>query len=82
MTGTPRIRRIRAGHPEMFDPRADDDPRRGSRVASAAVQELYNPAQIDVLRRIRELLRDEVGPATRVGTDREQGHDGRDHRRR
>ena len=60
----PNIRRIRAEHPEMFD--AHTDAQRGARsvarVAAAAVQELYNPAQIDVLRRIQELLGPEARP--------------------
>jgi plasmid stabilization system protein ParE len=54
----PRIRRIQAEHPEMGVPDTDA-PRRGRFVTestAAAVWELYNPAQVDVMRRVRDLL--------------------------
>ena len=60
----PHIRRIRAEHPELADPHADA-PRgaqSATRIAAAAMQELYNPAQVDVFRRIRELLAAEACP--------------------
>jgi DNA-binding transcriptional MerR regulator len=54
----PHVRRIRAEHPEVTDVPVDAPrgARSVARVAEAAVQELYNPAQLDVLRRVRELL--------------------------
>lgn len=54
----PRIRRIHAEHPDMASPDTDA-PRQGrflTESTAAAVGELYNPAQVDVLRRVRELL--------------------------
>lgn len=60
----PHIRRIQAEHPELVDPHADA-PRgaqSAARVAVAAMHELYNPAQIDVFRRIHEVLTAEARP--------------------
>jgi len=64
----PHIRRIQAEHPEMFDPHTDAPrgPRAVARVAAAAMQELYNPAQRDVLRRIGLLLRSRPDPVEPV----------------
>lgn len=54
----PHIRRVRAEYPELAAPH--EDAPRGARfaaeIAAAAVQELYNPAQIDVFRRIGVFL--------------------------
>jgi DNA-binding transcriptional MerR regulator len=60
----PPIRRIQAEYPEMADPHADAPrgARSATRIAAAAVRELYNPAQVDVFRRIQELLRAEARP--------------------
>jgi len=60
----PHIRRIRAEHPEMTEPLTDAPRgvRSVTRIAAAAIQELYNPAQIDVLRRVHELLSAEARP--------------------
>jgi DNA-binding transcriptional MerR regulator len=65
----PHVRRIQAEHPQMFDPHTDAPrgARSVARVAAAAVQELYNPAQVDVLRRIRGLLGAEARPAGSPG---------------
>ncbi len=67
----PVARRIRAEHPQVFDPHTDapGGPQSVSRVAAAAVQELYNPAQIDVLRRIHDLLEAEERPADARGEE-------------
>ncbi|MCR3754529.1 MerR family transcriptional regulator [Lentzea californiensis] len=55
----PNIRELLAEHPAMTAP--DDEAPRGARfvtaIAAAAVQELYNPAQVDVLRRVQALMR-------------------------
>ena len=54
----PHLRRIRAEHPHMGE-LYRDAPRGGraaEQVVAAAVGELLNPAQLDVLRRVRELL--------------------------
>ena len=52
------VRRIRAEHPGLKAP--DSDAPRGARFVTesvgAAMRELYNPAQLDVLRRINALL--------------------------
>ncbi len=57
----PNVRRVRAKYPELTAPH--DDAPRGARfaaeIAAAAVEELYNPAQVDVFRRIREVLDDD-----------------------
>lgn len=62
----PHIRRIRAEHPSLVGPHTDGP--RGARsvdeIAAAAVRELYNPAQIDVFRRVQALL-DEEGEGPR-----------------
>jgi hypothetical protein len=55
----PHIRWIRAEHPELVDPAARGD-RSATRVAAAAMQELYNPAQVDVVRQVQQLLRAEA----------------------
>ncbi|WP_433281377.1 MerR family transcriptional regulator [Pseudonocardia xinjiangensis] len=56
----PHIRRIRAEHPDLMAP--DTEAPRGARfvaeTAAAAMQELYNPAQLDVIRRVGALLKD------------------------
>lgn len=53
----PHFRRIQAEYPQLTAP--DTHTPRGARsvmeIATAAMQELYNPAQVDVLRRIRQL---------------------------
>ncbi|MEU6699605.1 MerR family transcriptional regulator [Pseudonocardia sp. NPDC046786] len=56
----PHIRRIRKEHPGVGAPLAGDRPedRLAARTAATAMQELYNPAQLDVLRRVRELIED------------------------
>lgn len=55
---TPYIRRVRAEHPAVMEP--DTDAPRGAQfvgeVTAAAMEELYNPAQIDVMRRVAVLL--------------------------
>jgi len=55
---TPHIRRIREDYPDVMAP--DIDAPRGARfvaeTAAAAMQELYNPAQRDVLRRVSTIL--------------------------
>jgi DNA-binding transcriptional MerR regulator len=60
----PHIRRVRAEHPDLMEP--DTEAPRGARfvteTAVAAVQELYNPAQRDVIRRVGALLQAEDGP--------------------
>jgi DNA-binding transcriptional MerR regulator len=57
----PHIRRIQAEHPEMAAPHADAPrgPRFVTAIAAAAMQELYSPAQIDVLRRVQALLKND-----------------------
>jgi DNA-binding transcriptional MerR regulator len=54
----PHVRRIRAEHPQVFDLLVDAPrgARSVARIAAAAVRELCNPAQLDVLRRVHELL--------------------------
>jgi DNA-binding transcriptional MerR regulator len=61
----PHVRRVRAEHPEVVGPHTDAP--RGARsvdeIAGAAMRELYNPAQVDVFRRVRALLaKEEEGP--------------------
>ncbi|GAA3242410.1 MerR family transcriptional regulator [Pseudonocardia petroleophila] len=55
----PYIRRLHADHPGLTAPHSDSP--RGARfveqTAQRAMRELYNPAQLDVLRRAGELLR-------------------------
>src|ERR1700754_1903678 len=60
----PHIRRIRAEHPELVDPPADAPRgvRSATRIAAAAMRELYNPAQLDVFRRVQQILRAEPRP--------------------
>jgi hypothetical protein len=60
----PHIRRIRAEHPELVDPPVDAPRavRSATRIAAAAMRELYNPAQVDVFRWVQQLLR--AGGAT------------------
>jgi hypothetical protein len=60
----PHIRRIQAEHPQVADLPVDAPrgARSVARVAAAAMRELYNPAQLDVLRRVHELLRAEARP--------------------
>lgn len=57
----PYVRRIRATHPGLKAP--DSDAPRGARFVAetmgAAMRELYNPAQLDVLQRINALLASE-----------------------
>ena len=57
----PHIRRIQADHPAITAP--DTDAPRGERfvieTAAAAMRELYNPAQIDVIRRVSALFKEE-----------------------
>ncbi|GAA3231060.1 MerR family transcriptional regulator [Pseudonocardia petroleophila] len=57
----PHLRRIQEDHPGLADPHTDAP--RGARfvsdVAAAAMRELYNPAQLDVFRRARDVLRAE-----------------------
>jgi DNA-binding transcriptional MerR regulator len=57
----PHIRRIRAEHPELMDP-ARRGARSATQIAAAAMRELYNPAQVDVLRRVQHLLRADARP--------------------
>lgn len=56
----PHVRRVRAAHPAMMAP--DTGAPRGAQfvvdTAAAAMQELYNPAQRDVIRRVSALLAD------------------------
>lgn len=58
----PHIRRVRAEHPQMVDPHADSPrgARTATRIAGAAMRELYNPAQVDVVRRVQEILQAET----------------------
>ncbi len=60
----PHIRRVQAEHPDLMAP--DTEAPRGARfvteTAVAAMQELYNPAQRDVIRRVSALLQAEDGP--------------------
>jgi DNA-binding transcriptional MerR regulator len=62
----PYIRSVREAHPGLDDSR--DDAPRGKRFADKAIDDamadLYNPAQLDVLRRAGEILR---GSATQGG---------------
>jgi DNA-binding transcriptional MerR regulator len=55
----PYIRAVREAHPGLDDSRADAP--RGKRFADRAIDEamadLYNPAQLDVLRRVGEIVR-------------------------
>ena len=57
----PHIRRVRAGSPELMAP--DTEAPRGARfvmeTAAAAMEEFYNPAQRDVIRRVGALLGEE-----------------------
>ncbi len=59
----PYVRRIRATHPGLKAPHSDAP--RGERFVAetldAAMRELYNPAQLDVLQRINALLEREPG---------------------
>ncbi|MEV1295959.1 MerR family transcriptional regulator [Pseudonocardia sp. NPDC049635] len=57
----PHIRRIRQEHALAVtsDPGNRPEDRLAEQVAAQAMHELYNPAQLDVLRRVRELLADE-----------------------
>lgn len=66
----PHIRRVRAEHPELMDPHADSPhgARSATRIAAAAMRELYNPAQVDVFRRVQELLKAEAGPTEPRGS--------------
>jgi DNA-binding transcriptional MerR regulator len=61
----PHVRRIQVEHPRVLDLPADAP--RGAdavnRIAAAAMRELYNPAQLDVLRRLHGLLTAEVRPS-------------------
>ncbi|MCO1660584.1 hypothetical protein [Pseudonocardia humida] len=54
----PHVRRMRAAHPDLMAPdtTAPRGPRFVTETAVAAIQELYNPAQRDVIRRISALL--------------------------
>lgn len=54
----PRIRDLFANHPEIQDmaPSFDLDKNHANETIRAAVTDLYNPAQVDVLRRINALL--------------------------
>jgi DNA-binding transcriptional MerR regulator len=56
----PHIRRIREEHPEAMAPHinAPRGARHVAETAVAAMQELYNPAQRDVIRRVSALLTD------------------------
>jgi DNA-binding transcriptional MerR regulator len=60
----PAVRRLRADFPDLHAPHTDAP--RGerfvARTAAAAVRELYNPAQVDVLRRLTALLGDGAAP--------------------
>jgi hypothetical protein len=75
----PHIRRVRAEHPDVADLHADAPrgARSAARIVAAAVRELYNPAQVDVLRRIHELMSAGAGPVDPVrparGTQPERG---------
>ncbi len=55
----PHIRKILVEHPAMAAP--DDDAPHGPRfvaaIAATAIQELYNPAQVDVFRRVQALMK-------------------------
>ncbi|MFJ4878984.1 hypothetical protein ACIP93_27795 [Streptomyces sp. NPDC088745] len=56
----PHVRGLRARHPGLND-LTSDAPRgrqHAGRTIGAAIADLYNPAQIDVMRRLRELLSD------------------------
>jgi DNA-binding transcriptional MerR regulator len=61
----PYIRAVRLANPELDDSSADAP--RGKRFADKAIgdamADLYNPAQLDVLRRANEMLRDSAGDA-------------------
>lgn len=57
----PHIRRIRADHPELMDP-APRGARSATRIAEAAMRELYNPAQVDVFRRVQQFLHGDARP--------------------
>ena len=67
----PYIRRIHATHPGLKAPHSDAP--RGARFVAesieAAMQELYNPAQLDVIQRTNALL------AREPAADRSSGHD-------
>ncbi|BBG00113.1 MULTISPECIES: MerR family transcriptional regulator [Pseudonocardia] len=55
----PYIRRIREEHSALASaPGTRPEDRLADETAAKAVQELYNPAQLDVLRRVRDLLKD------------------------
>ncbi|MFG1635314.1 MerR family transcriptional regulator [Pseudonocardia alni] len=53
---TARLRTLRADHPGAFT-LGSSDPRRFHRTVEQVSQELYNPAQLDVLRRVAVLFR-------------------------
>ncbi|MFJ8967133.1 MerR family transcriptional regulator [Lentzea sp. NPDC102401] len=58
----PYIRRVLGEHPELAGSDAPAETRSAARIAAAALQELYNPAQADVLRRVWRLLATDVWP--------------------
>jgi DNA-binding transcriptional MerR regulator len=62
----PRIREMRAAHPELGESRTDAP--RGARFADRAIADamvdLYSPAQLDVLRRAREIVAAGTQPST------------------
>jgi DNA-binding transcriptional MerR regulator len=63
----PYLREVYAAHPGVLESRADapKGPRHFDRTVAAAMSELYNDAQLDVMRRAREILRaDDAEPGT------------------
>jgi DNA-binding transcriptional MerR regulator len=55
----PYVRALRATHPDLTGagPDASRGERSAARIVAAAIQDLYNPAQLDVLQRTGALLR-------------------------
>ncbi|MFC3996781.1 MerR family transcriptional regulator [Nocardiopsis sediminis] len=60
----PTARAMLADHPELRDPEAlaPEGPRRTAQTLTTAMDDLYNPAQRDVLRRIGRALAKDPGP--------------------
>ncbi|GAF47494.1 helix-turn-helix domain-containing protein [Rhodococcus wratislaviensis] len=53
----PQIRDLMTAYPELFEPQGAANPRRAAHATEVAIEDLYNPAQVDVLRRLGRNLR-------------------------